>query len=438
MATEVCKLRRGLSRRLRLAAAIPIAVLVTGETAYALDLDSFGETTTSSAMHIDGQGIRFSGQREVTGVATFYETRVAQAEQSFLSGVTVGSTDWAFLAGRGDGHTRFDQTFGGDGSSFFHGGMNDNFEYQGAGVSAALTDTGAMQAGFTRITADDVGDRYAYFAGYAGDAWRAGFTHVERTGQSAAQGLNFGFQHRSLDFEFRQIETKTRASQRQLQLTHRVKRNRKLAVSFEWDRNPLYRDEEDSRVWFRFGGQWGRGASSSFSLDESGETDEESKPSSSKGALLGGLAVAALAVGLSGSSGSEAVDNAPRFNRQQGAARDVLNRINPTSVRENREYGGWVYRHGDGTYSSTNPVPGTAASVDIGPPTRVPSGTTTTASYHTHGGFDPRYDNENFSPQDILADVLSGVDGYLATPSGAFKYHQLSTGRIITLGTVAN
>lgn len=268
MFTEDCNRRHGLSRRLRRAAAIPIAVLVAAETAYALDAYSFGETTNSSAMYIDGQGIRLSGEREVTGVATFFETRVAQAEQSFLSGVTVGSTDWAFLAGRGDGHTRFDQTFGGKGSSFFHGGMNENFEYQGAGVSAALTETGAMQAGFTRITADDVGDRYALFTGYSGGAWRAGFTHVERTGGTAAQGLNFGFQHRSLDFEFRQIETKTRASQRQVQLTHRAKHNRRLAVSFEWDRNPLYRDEEDSRIWFRFGGQWGRGAPSSFSLDE--------------------------------------------------------------------------------------------------------------------------------------------------------------------------
>ena len=35
-------------------------------------------------------------------------------------------------------------------------------------------------------------------------------------------------------------------------------------------------------------------------------------------------------------------------------------------------------------------------------------------------------------------DVAWGVDGYLATPAGAFKYHQYLTGLIFTLGTVAN
>ena len=96
---------------------------------------------------------------------------------------------------------------------------------------------------------------------------------------------------------------------------------------------------------------------------------------------------------------------------------------------------GWVLQ-GVGVASS---LAGDEASVNIGNPvTAVPAGTRATASYHTHGGPDPRYDNENFSPQDILSDVLVGVDGYLGTPSGVLKKHVLNTNQVIILGRIAN
>ena len=115
-----------------------------------------------------------------------------------------------------------------------------------------------------------------------------------------------------------------------------------------------------------------------------------------------------------------------------------MNDINPTSVSENIEYGSWIYRNTDATFSALSPVRGTVNSVNIGSPNQVPSGTVATASYHTHGGDDALYDSENFSPTDLITDNLWKVDGYLGTPLGAFKFHNHITGGVSRLGTVAN
>ena len=126
-------------------------------------------------------------------------------------------------------------------------------------------------------------------------------------------------------------------------------------------------------------------------------------------------------------------DNTMRFSQQNDAAFDVLNRVNPLSVAENREYGGFVVINPDGSYSPTDTVTGDATSVSI-PFSLVPAGSTATASVHTHAAFDPRFDNENFSNTDLESDRNSMLDGYLATPGGQFKYHNVETGQITTLG----
>lgn len=150
------------------------------------------------------------------------------------------------------------------------------------------------------------------------------------------------------------------------------------------------------------------------------------------------LATAAVGVALVASSGDSDTDGQIRFSTQHDAARNVLNAINPTSVAENREYGGWVYRNSDQTYSATEPNKGTSDSVILGSPLAVPDGSVTTASYHTHAAFDTAYDNENFSLTDLALDVAWEFDGYLGTPAGYFKYHNYLTGVITTLGTIAN
>jgi len=150
------------------------------------------------------------------------------------------------------------------------------------------------------------------------------------------------------------------------------------------------------------------------------------------------LAAAAVGIALVASSGSDSTDSRLRYSTQHDAAYNVVNGINPTSVAQNLEYGGWVYRNADSTFSAAEPKKGTVDKVNLGSPLNVPSGTTTTASYHTHGAFDPIYDSEHFSIMDVAMNNTWGVDGYLGTPAGYLKYHHYVTGIITTIGTIAN
>ena len=67
-----------------------------------------------------------------------------------------------------------------------------------------------------------------------------------------------------------------------------------------------------------------------------------------------------------------------------------------------------------------------------------------TAYYHTHGAYNPAYVkggidySERFSgtPGDIGYANHFKIDGYLATPSGAFKHYDWRAYQITTLGRV--
>lgn len=88
------------------------------------------------------------------------------------------------------------------------------------------------------------------------------------------------------------------------------------------------------------------------------------------------------------------------------------------SIRENREYCGYVGLTADGALTATKAAPGyeasCAPSAPISPNFRV------IASYHTHGSYSPAYDNETPSVQDLTSDFAEGIDGYVATPGGRF------------------
>lgn len=94
-----------------------------------------------------------------------------------------------------------------------------------------------------------------------------------------------------------------------------------------------------------------------------------------------------------------------------------------------------IYGNTDGTYSYTPPRHGGKAAVNPGGPAACPSGTTPEAYFHTHGGPDPRYDSENFSPADRNYGNYYGIDGYVGTPSGNLKYYNHSTGSDSSIGT---
>ena len=98
--------------------------------------------------------------------------------------------------------------------------------------------------------------------------------------------------------------------------------------------------------------------------------------------------------------------------------------INPKSRIENREYCGCVcklYKNERLRYFTTQ----TVGTIDSCMPSMVPCpiGSTWVAIWHTHGGPDPRYDNENFSTEDRLYSDNLGIDIYLITPDNCFKQY---------------
>jgi RHS repeat-associated protein len=124
---------------------------------------------------------------------------------------------------------------------------------------------------------------------------------------------------------------------------------------------------------------------------------------------------------------------------------NAVNDINPTSRHKSpawplgREYGGWLYKNSDGTYSYASPVPGGPRGVSSGDFTPIPGGTSRAGGYHTHGafdpalnadgnpapgtpGYDPQYDgNEIFGVGDKSSLDGLKIPGFLATPQGTIK-----------------
>ena len=107
-------------------------------------------------------------------------------------------------------------------------------------------------------------------------------------------------------------------------------------------------------------------------------------------------------------------------------ARAQLAAIQPRSFADRVELCGMIAQDADGNLSSREVIVGHEATCDISYFTfrnRLP-----VATYHTHGGFDPRYDSEVPSLIDVQGDMASGMDGYVATPGGRLWHIDPQTG----------
>ena len=96
-----------------------------------------------------------------------------------------------------------------------------------------------------------------------------------------------------------------------------------------------------------------------------------------------------------------------------GFVLSVLDGLQPASISESREYCGYVYQTDDGQLATTQIVQGGEDFCDLPEPDE-----TTLASFHTHGGFSDKYDNEVPSIDDVTGDFDAEIDGYVATPGG--------------------
>ncbi len=117
------------------------------------------------------------------------------------------------------------------------------------------------------------------------------------------------------------------------------------------------------------------------------------------------------------------------FKTSHAAEVEAEKRTNPTSIKENKEYAGWIIKNADGSYSIGKANRGTETGSDPGP--KPPNAA---EEYHTHGGKTScTACDENFSPRDKYSlRVTWKVPGVLGTPSGAIKRYDPASGKTTT------
>lgn len=378
---------------------------------------------------------QFMVHRDLGSSVLHYGGIMSDDENHYYGGLSLGRATLAYFQGEGESFSLAPNPLYNDLNQYhFHGGTRLPFKIHGVAADIALNNEVSTQFAASKVTAPGVEDRHAYYAGIANRYFSAGLFQVDRGNDKAGQGLNLGFSGRKLDLAYQEIQSEYGAQVRRVALSWNDTRRRSISIEFEQAQNDLYSEGDEQRIMFRFRKRLGR--TPAFSATDTGENAEKEKEPGFNKALGFGVGAGIAAVAVSSGGGN---DGAKRFSVRNNAAFDIMNQINPLSVQQNREYGGWIYRNADNTYGYTSPIPGTVASVNIGnPATSVPAGTVANASYHTHGGPDPRFDNEHFSPQDITSDRLARVDGYLGTPAGFLKLHDYLTGKITVVGRINN
>jgi hypothetical protein len=146
------------------------------------------------------------------------------------------------------------------------------------------------------------------------------------------------------------------------------------------------------------------------------------------------------------------LDPGDPFGSPEGAARDVHNFINSTSIKQNAEYGSVIYRVGDKFYASPTFTNGAQTHATLGTevdksriPEAVRSNATRTGDYHSHGDYsknlinpkdgtskvvraskseNPQSDHPSQPDNDRAGIILDKAPNYklfLGTPSGELK-----------------
>jgi len=367
----------------------------------------------------------------------------AQEQNSRMMGFTHNNLSLSYMQGSGEDYAQLEGDYAGIDPYQFHAGLRQDYRYDGYALDYALRNFGNIQFGQATVKADNLLDRKASYFEWSNARVFMRASEFDRGGQTIGNGFDAGFtfdSNKSLAFQTVRMDTGASLSRVRLQFNSQ-RSAQQYWLDLSSQRNPLFEDSNDVSIMFSFKTILGSSQLINYATESSGGIDEEGVEETQKSSrwtrpvfIGAGIAAAAL---LSSSGDNDRDELTTRFSRQQDAAFDVLNRVNPLSVQQNVEYGGWVVLNRDGSYSPTETVTGDNSSVTI-PGSLIPSGTRPTATVHTHAAFDPRYDNENFSETDLEGDRSNNLDGYLATPGGQFKYHEVATGNIITLGRIAN
>ena len=388
----------------------------------------------------------FSDQSALT-----FEYAGANDDRNVVLGFTHNDLSVSYLQGSGEDYSSLGGDYMGVDPYLFHGGIKQNFDVQGFALDYGFGRFGHMQYGQATIIANDLEDRRARYMEWSNESLFLRATRFTRGADDIGAGFDVGFAFANKLVAVQALQMENNRSMQRIRLQFEGSKNRQYWMDLSAHQNPLFKANDDYRLMFNFKAVLGtkhlasyqndevveKSAGNGAAIEDEGGTTKKNKSGRGwKRALFIGAGVAAAA-GLS-SSGSKSQDSSARFRAKNEAARQVLNGINPTSIRENREYGGWVFINRDGSFASTAPVPGEATSVRLPDPALViPVGSNITASYHTHAAFDPKFDNENFSETDLSANRDNSIDGYLGTPAGQFKIHDVETDVVTTLGTIA-
>ncbi|WP_050928989.1 DUF4329 domain-containing protein [Aestuariivita boseongensis] len=108
-------------------------------------------------------------------------------------------------------------------------------------------------------------------------------------------------------------------------------------------------------------------------------------------------------------------------------ARQTLRALQAESIRGNREFCGVIGKDQAGRLVVSPAARGSRARCRY---PNAPAGTRVVATFHTHGAFLERFDNEVPSVLDVLADMTTGTSGYISTPGGRFWYINGRTGEV--------
>ncbi|NOZ09464.1 MAG: DUF4329 domain-containing protein [Gammaproteobacteria bacterium] len=407
---------------------------------------SFGELTrTYNSYTVNGASI--SGRSNVSTRLSYSYASGKQAwhfsglqsndEQNINVGITSGRSTIVVSTGEGSSTSWKTNTLYGFNNSYKNGFQPAPHSYTGLSLAYQVTPDLYLNTGGSRIRLNGRIDPYAYYASFSYKRLSGHFSAIQRNGFTLANGMQLSYSAGPIKTRYNEYKNFRGFTLRRIQLELSNGKRGDYAFNLESGTSP-FTGIRDNRFLISYKIR-NRTPGIYHAAEKENKTGEEGAPGqggfNTTAMVVGGVAVLAAAAGSSSGNG----DGAPGgFPTQNGAAFFVLNGINPTSVAENREYGGWIYRIGDGSFSSTTPVAGEVASVNIGDPvTSVPPNTTASASYHTHAGPDPRFINESFSPTDINIDNLQGVDGYLGTPGAKLLFHNRLTGEISQIGTIA-
>ena len=384
------------------------------------------------------QGLSFDtlipqlGLTENTTLSGF--ARINNDEQHLALGMQFGKSQLNLMAGQGAGFSRLRNQYSNVDPYYFHGGTTAQFQFNNIELAHQFGANTNLQIGQAHIRASNLADRYTHYIGGQTDKFLAHYMQVSRDHEKVGEAYSLGFDSIYGITDWSMLKQATGGEVQRVSFSFKPFKRSRYGLALSKRQNPLLDEQAQYRMMLSFSrplGGYRMGAAETAT--EEGE--EESGLSTRNTALLigGGAVVAALAL----SSGSDDQDNSPRSAEQHEAARHALNRINPVSVRLKREHGGWIYQTLDGRFTSTKPVIGGVASVNI-PLSLIPQGGQPKASYHTHGAPNPRYLGEQFSPADFSADNAFGVDGYLGTPAGNFLFHRSGSNKTIRLGSIAN